>query len=70
MAWVGVEAVRGVRGARDRVVGPRGACGLGRLAGGADVVAGVGVEAGGLAGGRLVGAGRALGLRAGLVEPT
>ena len=42
---------------------PAGAGGLGRLAGGRDdVVARVGVEAGGLAGGGLVGAGGAGGL--------
>ena len=46
----------------SRVVGAGGAWGLGRLAGGVDVVARIGVEAGGLAGGGLVGAGGARGL--------
>ena len=53
MARVGVEA-GGLPG--GGLVGARGAGGLGRLAGGGDVVAGVSIEAGGLPGGGLVGA--------------
>ena len=53
----GRPGLAGGRGCRCR----RSALGLGRLAGGGDVVARVGVEAGGLAGGWLVGAGGALG---------